>query len=61
MFQVTLGFFRKFYTVWITDQNAVLLESTNTFVEHFYAKPLLYRWRGLPQKSVEELSRCDSQ
>ena len=27
MFQVTLGFIRKFYTVWITDQNAVLLGS----------------------------------
>ena len=50
MFQVTLGFIRKFYTVWITDQNAVLLECRNTFVEHFYVKPLLYRWRALPQR-----------
>ena len=55
-----MKFFFKFNlhsTVRITEKNTVLLECRNTFHEHFYVKPLLHRWRGLPQRPWKSYPR----
>ena len=60
MFQVTLDFFRKFYTVWITDQNAVFLEcnwSVRILLSNIFVKTLLYRWCDLPQRPWKSYPR----